>query len=43
MIKHQEEESMFDEITGEKKRHIMEMLNKEKLSKYEMDELFGTI
>lgn len=36
------EEFEYDEITGAKaKRPVMSVLNKKKLSKYEMDDLFA--
>ncbi len=31
---------MLDEVTGKKRKPVMAVLNKTKLSKYEMDELF---
>ena len=37
----EEEDYEFDEVTGAKnKRRKMDVLNKRKVSKYEMDELF---
>ena len=36
----EKEEWLFDEITGMKKRTAISTLNKRKLSRYEMDELF---
>lgn len=36
-----EEEFVYDEVTGGKgKKRALDILNKSKLSKYEMDELF---
>ena len=34
------EDFLLDEISGRKKKPVMGVLNKKKLSKYEMDELF---
>jgi len=34
------EEFLLDEITGKKRKPVMSVLNKTKLSKYEMDDLF---
>ena len=36
----EEEEYLLDEITGKKRKPVMSILNKTKLSKYEMDDLF---
>ena len=35
-----EEEFLLDEVTGKKRRPVMSVLNKSKLSKHEMDDLF---
>ncbi len=36
----EEEEFMLDEVSGRKRKPIMSILNKTKLSRYEMDDLF---
>jgi hypothetical protein len=36
----EKEEFLLDEITGKKRKPVMSVLNKTKLSKYEMDDLF---
>ncbi len=36
----EKEDFLLDEISGRKKKPVMSVLNKRKLSKYEMDELF---
>lgn len=36
----EEEEFLLDEVSGRKRKPILSLLNKSKLSKYEMDELF---
>jgi len=36
----EEEEFLLDEITGKKRKPVMSVLNKTKLSKHEMDDLF---
>ncbi len=36
----EEEEYLLDEISGRKRKPVMSTLNKKKLSRYEMDELF---
>jgi hypothetical protein len=39
--KMEEEEFVYDEVTGSKgKRRVLDALNKSKLSKHEMDDLF---
>jgi hypothetical protein len=41
MAKKEEDDFMFNEITGAKgKKTVMSVLNKSKISKFEMDELF---
>jgi hypothetical protein len=41
MVERDEDEYMFNEITGAKgKKSVMSALNKTKISKFEMDELF---
>ena len=35
-----DEDFMLDEVSGRKRKPIMSILNKGKLSRYEMDELF---
>lgn len=39
----QEEEVMRDEITGRSRKPVMAVLNKKKVTSWEMDELFGGI
>jgi len=36
----QEDDFLLDEVSGRKRKPIMSVLNKTKLSTYEMDELF---
>ena len=36
----EESEWLLDEVTGEKRKPAMSALNKSRLSKYELDELF---
>ena len=36
----EQEEYLLDEITGKKRKPVMSLLNKTKLGKHEMDELF---
>jgi len=36
----EQEEYLLDEISGRKRKPVMSTLNKKKLSRYEMDELF---
>ena len=36
----EKEEYLLDEISGRKKKPVMSTLNKRKLSRYEMDDLF---
>ena len=36
----EEEEYMLDEVSGRKRKPVMSILNKGKLSTFEMDELF---
>ncbi|MBI2546710.1 hypothetical protein HYV81_06040 [Candidatus Woesearchaeota archaeon] len=36
----EKEEYLMDEITGKKKKPVMSALNKRKISRYEMDDLF---
>ena len=38
----EKEEFLLDEITGKKRKPVMSVLNKTKLSKFEMDDLFLT-
>ncbi len=35
-----EDEYMLDEVSGRKRKSVMSLLNKTKLSKYDMDDLF---
>ncbi len=37
----EKDEWLFDEVTGSKRKPAMNVLNKQKLSKYELDELFS--
>jgi len=40
----EDEEFLFDEVNGSRnKKPIMSILNKQKLSKHEMDDLFNTL
>ena len=39
-IDEKEKEFMLDEVNGRKRKPIMSILNKSKLEKFEMDELF---
>ncbi|MCB9362545.1 hypothetical protein H6504_03845 [Candidatus Woesearchaeota archaeon] len=36
-----QEEYMLDEVSGRKRKSVMSLLNKTKLNKYEMDDIFG--
>ena len=36
----EKEDYLLDEITGKKKKPVMSTLNKRKISRYEMDDLF---
>ncbi len=36
-----EDEWLYDEVTGNKRKVAMSILNKSKLTKYELDELFS--
>ena len=40
LLEEDEEEYLLDEVSGRKRKSVMSILNKTKLSRYEMDDLF---